>query len=113
MELLSDGVLELAPFPHTSVTTPAPSPTADPAEESPQGLLRIHKLPVLHELGSGTQSYDDDWTFSLSRRKLSIKPFNLPPLEGDTQAQQEAVQPSADVERNAKGKKARKEDMEF
>lgn len=77
-----------------------PSGTAD---DPPQGLLRVHRIPMLHDRGSGTTSSDDDWTFTLSRRKFTIKPFNLPPIEGDTSAQQAG---SSDE----KGKKA---DMEF
>lgn len=29
----------------------------------------------------------DDLAFTLSRRKFVIKPFSLPPVEGDTEAQ--------------------------
>ncbi|KAK5085545.1 Elongator subunit elp4 [Lithohypha guttulata] len=72
-------------------------------DEPPQGLLRVHKLPLLHELGSGSPLADTDWTFTLSRRKFTIKPFDLPPIEGDTEAQKEASV-------NDKPKKA---DMDF
>jgi elongator complex protein 4 len=113
VEILCDGVIELAPFPHTSVAVAAPSTSTDGADEQPQGLLRIHKGPILHEIGSGTRSYDDDWTFTLSRKKLSIKPFNLPPLEGDTQAQQDAAIKHTDTDRGTKPKKPQKEDLDF
>lgn len=88
MELLSDGVVELSPFPHSSDVEVAAKPESGTAEEAPQGLLRIHRLPILHERGSGTVSAGDDWAFSLSRRKFSIQPFSLPPVEGDIEAQQ-------------------------
>ncbi|EEH06664.1 conserved hypothetical protein [Histoplasma capsulatum G186AR] len=91
IELLSDGVIELAPFPHLSDANPfATSGAATAQEEPPQGLLKIHRLPVLHERGGGggERSLGDDWAFTLSRRKFVIKPFSLPPVEGDNEAQQ-------------------------
>ncbi|OCT45072.1 Elongator complex protein 4 [Cladophialophora carrionii] len=91
MELLHDGILELAPFPHSAEgdgnATRGPSGTS---EEPPQGLLQVHRLPLLHDRGSGVGTSENDWTFTLSRRKFTIKPFNLPPVEGDTDAQQRA-----------------------
>lgn len=101
MELLSDGVIELSPFPH-SYQPDAPSPSAGSAtsqDEPPQGLLKFHRLPIFHERGGGTTTVGEDWAFTLSRRKFAIKPFSLPPIEGDTKAQQAA---GADQ----KGKKA-------
>ena len=104
IELLNDGVLELSPFPHSADgdtnTSHGPSGTT---EEPPQGLLQLHRMPMLHERGSGNASSDDDWTFTLSRRKFTIKPFNLPPIEGDTEAQQAS----------SSEQKAKKSDMEF
>lgn len=94
MELLSDGVLELAPFPHSidvgpSITT---SGAATAQEEKPQGMVRVHRLPVFHEKGGGGGGggggcVGDDLAFTVSRRKFMIKPFSLPPVEGDTEAQ--------------------------
>jgi len=92
MELLSDGVVELSPFPH-SYRPDAPSTTSGTAtsqDEPPQGLLKFHRLPILHERGVGTTAVGEDWAFTLSRRKFAIKPFSLPPVEGDTEAQQAA-----------------------
>lgn len=91
MEILSDGVLELAPFPSTSLAVKtAPSATTI-QEEPPQGMLKVHRLPVFHERGGGggeASGFGDDLAFTLSRRKgLVIKPFSLPPVEGDTEAQ--------------------------
>jgi elongator complex protein 4 len=52
-------------------------------------MLKTHKLPVLHEHGGGSdQNIGEDWAFTLSRRKFEIKPFSLPPAEGDNEAQQ-------------------------
>lgn len=104
MELLSDGVFELSPFPHSAEGESAPlrGPSGT-AEEPPQGLLQVHRLPILHERGSGNGTSENDWTFSLSRRKFTIKPFNLPPVEGDTDAQQGT----------GSDKKATKADVEF
>ncbi len=98
MELLSDGVLELAPFPHTSNIGTSTGTTGATAaqEEQPQGMLKIHKLPVFHERGGGASggtggAVGDDLAFTVSRRKFVIKPFNLPPVEGDTEAQKGEV----------------------
>jgi elongator complex protein 4 len=92
MELLSDGVLELAPFPSTAIATKATPGAATVHEEPPQGMLKIHRLPVFHEKGGGggeASGFGDDLAFTLSRRKgLVIKPFSLPPVEGDSEAQQ-------------------------
>lgn len=89
IELLNDGVLELSPFPHSADGQLSVSRgLVGTTEEPPQGLLQVHRLPMLHDRGSGTGSSENDWTFTLSRRKFTIKPFNLPPIEGDTTAQQ-------------------------
>ncbi|KAL8812261.1 MAG: hypothetical protein Q9200_001159 [Gallowayella weberi] len=88
MELLSDGIIELSPFPYSidtgSTTTTSGSATGQ--EEKPQGMVKIHRLPVFSEKGGGG-ALGDDLVFSVSRRKFVIKPFNLPPVEGDTEAQ--------------------------
>lgn len=105
MELLSDGVVELSPFPH-SYQPDVPSTKTGPGtphDEPPQGLLKLHRLPIFHERGAGTIAVDEDWAFTLSRRKFMIKPFSLPPVGGDTEAQQ-ATTPEQ------KGKKA---DIDF
>lgn len=92
VELLSDGVIELAPFPSRAITTStAPSKTTSGQEEVPQGMLKVHRLPILHEkcgAGSDLSGLESDLAFSLSRRKgLVIKPFSLPPVDGDVDAQ--------------------------
>jgi elongator complex protein 4 len=87
MEILSDGVIELCPFPHSSDAL-ATSGAATSHEEPPQGMLKTHRLPVLHERGGGNdQNIGQDWAFILSRKKFEIKPFSLPPAEGDKEAQ--------------------------
>ncbi|KAL5002036.1 Elongator complex protein 4 [Aspergillus recurvatus] len=103
MEILSDGVIELCPFPHSSDAL-STSGAATSHEEPPQGMLKTHRLPVLHERGGGSdQNIGQDWAFTLSRRKFEIKPFSLPPAEGDQEAQNQA--PS--------DKMPKKEDLEF
>ena len=92
MELLSDGVIELVPFPHTIDTGPSltTSGAATAEEEKPQGMVKIHRLPIFHERGGGGPGgagIGDDLAFTVSRRRFVIKPFSLPPVEGDTEAQ--------------------------
>ncbi|KAJ5946864.1 hypothetical protein N7454_003703 [Penicillium verhagenii] len=87
IELLSDGVIELCPFPH-SADALGSSGAATAQEEPPQGMLKTHRIPVLHERGGGSdQNVGQDWAFNLSRRRFEIKPFSLPPAEGDQEAQ--------------------------
>lgn len=95
-ELLSDGVFELVPFPHSALASagggasnPTTSAGATAAEEPPQGMLRIHRLPIYHDRGGGggDEYLAEDWAFTLSRRHFTIVPFNLPPVEGDNEAQ--------------------------
>lgn len=103
MELISDGVIELCPFPHSSDSL-ATSGAATSQEEPPQGMLKTHRLPVLHERGGGNdQNIGQDWAFILSRKKFEIKPFSLPPAEGDKEAQDVA----------APGGMPKKSDLEF
>lgn len=91
MELLSDGVLELTPFPHL-MDTPAPTNSSGKGNEQPQGMLRVHKLPISSERGEGGagvgNSVGEDLAFTISRRKFVVREFNLPPVEGDQESQQ-------------------------
>ncbi|CZT25661.1 related to RNA polymerase II elongator complex, subunit ELP4 [Ramularia collo-cygni] len=95
-ESLSDGVFELTPFPHLmdASNALAESGGARSGDEQPQGMVKIHKLPINTERGEGGagagNSLGEDLAFTVSRRKFVIKPFSLPPLEGDQEAQQEA-----------------------
>lgn len=104
-EVLSDGVVELTPFPHVmdASNSLAESGGARGSEEKPQGLVRFHKLPITTDRGEGGagagNSMGEDLAFAVSRRKFVIKPFSLPPLEGDQDAQRDAGQVTAkDVE---------------
>ncbi|KAN0070039.1 Elongator complex protein 4 [Elaphomyces granulatus] len=106
VEILSDGVIELCPFPHSADSNAAItlSRAATANEEPPQGILKIHRLPVLHERGGGSdRNIGEDWAFTVSRRKFDIKPFSLPPAEDDREAQQD----------NASGEVPRKTDLDF
>ena len=92
MEILSDGVLELTPFPHHTETGPSTAAhgAATLQEERPQGMVNVHRLPVFHEVGGGgarNEGVSDDLAFTVSRKKFAIEPFNLPPVEGDSEAQ--------------------------
>jgi len=95
MELLSDGVLELAPFPVTSIPAKTVSGDVATQEEPPQGMLNVHRMPIFHENGGGggeASRLGDDFAFTLSRRKgLVLKPFSLPPVATDTESQQGAI----------------------
>lgn len=93
MEILCDGVLELSPFPYSHAQMLAQSAGTTKDEEKPQGMFAVHKLPVFHEKGGGGGAEDlgEDMAFTLSRRKFVIAKFSLPPLEGDTEAQEAAV----------------------
>ena len=95
-EILSDGVLELTPFPHVmdASNALAESGSIKDTEDQPQGMVKVHKIPTTTERGEGGagagNSIGEDLAFTVSRRKFVIKPFSLPPLEGDQDAQQEA-----------------------
>ncbi|KAK4193813.1 Elongator complex protein 4 [Podospora australis] len=83
MELLSDGVLELIPLPATPGAAPPPKSSSEKVD-TPQGLLKVHSLPIYHEKGGGgaeTSSFREALSFSLSATKgLNIKPYSLPPM---------------------------------
>ena len=90
-EHLSDGVIELTPFPHLmdASNSLAESGGSRAGDDQPQGMLKLHKIPVMTERGGGGAGtgVGDDLAFTLSRRKFVIRPFSLPPMEGDTEAQ--------------------------
>lgn len=92
IEILSDGVFELAPFPHDTDSRSSSNTLGAAAtqEEKPQGMVKVHRLPVFHEIGGGgsrNEGVIDDLAFTVSRKKFAIKPFSLPPVEGDSEAQ--------------------------
>ena len=103
-ESLCDGVIELTPFPHLmDASHPAHECNASGKDEQPQGMVKVHKLPLLSERGEGgaggSNSIGDDLAFTLSRRKFLISPYSLPPVEGDDEAQRDAGKVTAkDVE---------------
>ncbi|KAA8627370.1 paxneb superfamily protein [Pyrenophora tritici-repentis] len=110
MEILSDGVFELSPFPYSRIQALAQSAGTTKDEERPQGMLAVHKLPVFNEKGGGGGAEDlgEDMAFTLSRRKFVIAKFSLPPMEGDTEAQEEAVREAAGASAMPK-----KQDLDF
>ncbi|KAK4126037.1 PAXNEB-domain-containing protein [Parathielavia appendiculata] len=99
IELLCDGVLELIPLPANPGAPLLPPPASSfsssasgsEKSEQPQGLLRVHTLPVYHEKGgggAGASSFRETLAFSLSAsRGLVIKPYSLPPLEREGEGQ--------------------------
>jgi elongator complex protein 4 len=107
MELLSDGVVTLSPFPHSTAQLLSTSAAATNEDDKPQGLFTIHKLPVYHEKGGGTgaEGLGEDLAFVLSRRRFKIITFSLPPVEGDREAQEEAQRGQSGM--------PRKEELEF
>ncbi|MDA4133216.1 MAG: elongator complex protein 4, partial [Thaumarchaeota archaeon] len=90
MEILSDGVLELIPL-HTNPIAAMPKGSSDKSSskdaEKAQGLLKVHSMPIYHEKGGGGAEgnyFRENLSFSLSSsRGLVIKPYSLPPMEGD------------------------------
>lgn len=64
IEILMDGIIELTPLP--------PNP-AD--RDGPQGLLKIHKVPMLERL-----SIEADLSFKVTRKRFSIEAWSLPAL---------------------------------
>ncbi|KAF2738979.1 PAXNEB-domain-containing protein [Polyplosphaeria fusca] len=111
MEMLSDGVFELSPFPYDPQQSLSTSGAATQGEERPQGMLAVHKLPVFHEKGGGgggAEGLGEDLAFTVSRRKFHIAKFSLPPVDGDQEAQQAAVQPT-----QSESKLPSKADLEF
>ncbi|CAG8981950.1 hypothetical protein HYALB_00013571 [Hymenoscyphus albidus] len=111
IELLSDGVLELSPFPSSAIVA-KPAAASTVSEEPPQGMVNIHRLPVVHEKGGGGgggSGMGDDLSFSLSRRRgMVIRPYSLPPVKGDGEAKEEEGRGL-----EVGGRRVRKGDIEF
>ncbi|KAK6596184.1 paxneb protein [Botrytis cinerea] len=102
--------LHPAPPPSQNGSSSSATASSNPAqEEPPQGMLKIHRLPIFHEKGGGGAGFaGDDLAFSLSRRKgLVIKPYSLPPVEDEGEEQKGGI----DID--GKGGKATKVDIEF
>jgi elongator complex protein 4 len=103
-EILGDGVIELTPFPHLMDASNAltESGGARSSEEQPQGMMKVHKIPINTERGEGGagvgNSIGEDLAFTVSRRTFVIKPFSLPPLEVEQEAQEGGQLTAKDVE---------------
>ncbi|KAH0613978.1 uncharacterized protein H6S33_005864 [Morchella sextelata] len=72
-EVLADCVVELTPFGHSAKE-----------EGSPQGLVRVWKVPVVGEKGGGVGGAvgrGEDLAFVVTRRRFEIGPYSLPPME--------------------------------
>lgn len=94
-ETLTDAVIELTPFPHLMDDSTTTTTSTDPktTDDQPQGMLNVHKLPIISERGEGgagpANSIGADLAFTVSRRRFAIEPFSLPPVEGEREAQGE------------------------
>lgn len=76
-------------------------------------MLRVHRLPIFHEKGGGGAMDGDDLAFTLSRRRgLCIKPFSLPPVDEDTEAERKGSKGEHGQEGHSHGKQT-KVDIEF
>jgi elongator complex protein 4 len=91
-ESLLDGVILLQPFPHSySIDSEPTVPTSggnSKDDEKMQGLLRVLKAPVLTERGVGVGGWGmsgigEDMAFAVGRKRFIIRPFHLPPMEGE------------------------------
>ena len=88
---------------HPSHDATSSTTSTSAKEEQPQGMVKVHKLPLVSERGEGGagagNSIGEDLAFTLSRRKFLVAPFSLPPVEGDQEAQEGAGKVTAkDVE---------------
>jgi elongator complex protein 4 len=82
MERISHGIISLNVFPH-SFSIPDEVQAGDEKMEM-QGMIRIKSLAVLSDRGMGLNKADGDWAFAIGRRRMTVRPFNLPPL-GDAE----------------------------
>jgi elongator complex protein 4 len=90
MERFVHGVIALQVFPHGFSTFDedmAPTLSKSEAERDKmemQGLITVRKLPILSDRGMGLSRAADggDWAFAIGRRKMVVRPFDLPPLGG-------------------------------
>lgn len=76
-------------------------------------MVNVHRLPVFHEKGGGGGGVGgEDLSFTLRRRGgLVIKPFSLPPVEGE--GDQEGEKEGQGLEGDGGGRKVTKKDIEF
>lgn len=109
VETLLDGVILLQPFPHAYSVDSEPTASTSSGnakeDEKMQGLLRVLKAPVLSERGVGVGGLGvgsgEDMAFAVGRKRFIIRPFHLPPVEGEEEA-------AATIEEKKKAK-----DLEF
>lgn len=104
MEILSDCVLELTPFAHGNDLDldhsvgmiSQVSSSSSRKSDNPQGMVKFHKLPVYHERGGGplNRKLSDELQFIVSRRGISIRPYNLPPAATEASRVPESRQQS-------------------
>lgn len=85
VENLCDGVMEIMPLLYGNEIGPAVinNTMASASSETkdldhPQGLLRVHKLPVITEKSGGATG--ENFAFRLDRRHLLIGKYHLPPV---------------------------------
>ncbi len=64
IQILMDGVVELLPLPVTNYKD----------RDGPQGLLKIHKVPMTERI-----VMEHDLSFKVSRKRFSVEAFSLPP----------------------------------
>ncbi|TID25695.1 gb [Venturia nashicola] len=91
VETLLDGAILLQPFPHAySIDSEPTAPTSGgdaKDDEKMQGLLKVLKAPVLSERGAGVGGLGvgngEDMAFAVGRKRFIIRPFHLPPVEGE------------------------------
>lgn len=86
MELLCDGVLELVPLPRQVHIQPHAK-----AEDTVQGMLKVHNLPVYHERGGGLEGHSsrENLSFRLSSSSgLQFRPYSLPPMVNEDNAKE-------------------------
>lgn len=80
-----DGVITLRPFPHSFSVDAIDMESGGAkgkSEEKMQGLIKVLKLPVLSEKGISV-GVGEDMAFAVGRRRFLIRPFHLPPMEGE------------------------------
>lgn len=49
-----------------------------------QGLIKVSKLPVLGEKGISV-GIGEDMAFAVGRKRFLIRPFHLPPVDGESE----------------------------
>jgi elongator complex protein 4 len=98
LERLVDGVVTLEAFPHGfSFDSEVMDDSKRKEEDTLQGFLRVRKLPAITERGIGIGS-GDEMMFSMSKRSFTIRPYNLPPLDGGAEEKEEDQMKKSELE---------------